>query len=516
MTSGCPDDLLQKRIEEILDSCNRLFLATSCDGNSSGASVFYARDGDSLVFFTFNASRKAEQIRANPRVQAVIWPPLRDGIRSLEIEGRCALIRDPAEIARARRLILAATDAFGHYMDDEFLSENGVTGYYRLTPAELKYVDFHADPPIQGESFEGNQPGVLREAASDILHRSVLWLRALRAPFFSATVVSVLLGAAVAARQLHAAGSGALNWRLFALVLAGAAAAHAGTNLANDYGDHVTGNDAINRTPGPFNGGSRVIQAGLLAPWKILWAALLGFAGCIACGLTINAIIAGAWYAPSPLLAIGIAGVALGVTYTLGPFRLSYRGLGEAAIAAGFGPLMILGSHYVLTAPAGGPWRWSEPLAASLPMALLTMLIVWINQFQDAPADAASGKNTWVVRLAGGAGTFDYARPFRWYVGFYVAAFALILALALLPLAGGPGTGWAIIALAPAALVPQMVKRGRRWLAEIERGGVDWRRHPYALLPVNAATIAVHLAAGLLLGLAYVLDAVYRGFPLSP
>ena len=65
---------------------------------------------------------------------------------------------------------------------------------------------------------------------------------------------------------------------------------------------------------------------------------------------------------------------------------------------------MVMGAHYVLTASIHNnvisEWNWIEALIASVPIAILVMLIVWINQFQDAPSDAAVGKNTWVVRTA--------------------------------------------------------------------------------------------------------------------
>ena len=54
---------LDLKIQNILDSADRMFLSTSVGGNSSGASVFFTRDGDDLIFFTFNPSRKAEQIK---------------------------------------------------------------------------------------------------------------------------------------------------------------------------------------------------------------------------------------------------------------------------------------------------------------------------------------------------------------------------------------------------------------------------------------------------------------------
>ena len=58
-------NVLDKKIENVLDSADRMFIATSVGGNSSGASVFFSRDGEDLVFFTFHPTRKAEQIRLN-------------------------------------------------------------------------------------------------------------------------------------------------------------------------------------------------------------------------------------------------------------------------------------------------------------------------------------------------------------------------------------------------------------------------------------------------------------------
>ena len=51
-------DVLDSKIENVLDSAERMFIATSVGGNSSGASVFFSRDGEDLVFFTFHPTRR--------------------------------------------------------------------------------------------------------------------------------------------------------------------------------------------------------------------------------------------------------------------------------------------------------------------------------------------------------------------------------------------------------------------------------------------------------------------------
>ncbi|NIR59167.1 MAG: hypothetical protein GWO02_06440, partial [Gammaproteobacteria bacterium] len=182
--------------------------------------MFFARDGRDLLFFTFNGSRKAEQIRLNPEVQAVIWPKDREGIRGLQMTGRCDRIRGADACRRARRKILEVTDAFREYMDDPFLEKNRVVGYYRVRPTVTKYVDFHGDPQFEWREYPENQPGALESMLESVAARLRLWVRAVRAPFFTATLVPVLLGAIIAGGDLTREGRAeSWNWALFWLVL---------------------------------------------------------------------------------------------------------------------------------------------------------------------------------------------------------------------------------------------------------------------------------------------------------
>ena len=496
---------LDEKIVQVLDSADRMFIATSVGANPSAASVFYARDGRDLLFFTFNPTRKAEQIRINRKVQVAIWPREHNGIRGLQIDGICTRIDDSQQQIEARNKILQVTKAFQSFMDDPFLSKNKVTGYYRVRPVVTKYVDFHAEKQFEWREYPQAAPGGLSAMWHSLRGLLLVWLRALRAPFFTATLVPVALGGAVAAWQFNIAGlASAWHWPTFWLVMLGAIAAHAGTNLANDYGDHTSRNDERNKTPSPFSGGSRVIQVGLLAPWQVLAAAMLCFLIAILVGLRLNAALAGAAFANTPLLWVGIAGCLLGTAYTLGPYRLSYRGLGEVAVALGFGPIMVLGAHYVMVTNAGMIWDWRTPLIASIPIALLVMAIVWINQFQDAPADAASGKHNWVVRLSRHNNQFEFHSALRVYAmvlgGVYIAVLILLLLAWLSPGFAPPSIALGFLTV---PLAVWAVKRGTRWHQQWLAPGADQSRLPYELLPVNAATIALHLFTGTLLVIAF-------------
>jgi 1,4-dihydroxy-2-naphthoate octaprenyltransferase len=302
------------------------------------------------------------------------------------------------------------------------------------------------------------------------LSRGWLFLRATRLPFLSATVVPVGLGVAIAAHD------GAWHWGLFLLTLLGAAFVHLGLNVANDVFDTLSGADAANTTPTQFSGGSRVILYGLMSLRQMALLSAAFYAAAIAIGLFL-AIDRGFW----PLFWIGLAGVAISITYTAPPFRLVHRGLGELAVGAGFGPIMVLGAQYVQEQR----FTW-EAGFASIPVAILIALVLYANEVPDRPGDAAAGKRTLPVRLSKEA-------VIRLYEAGVVVAFGLIAAGAISGLLVRP----AIVALAAAPLAVK-VHRGLRESYDV----------PYALMPSLGVGVNLHLFTGLLLVLGYVISIV--------
>jgi 1,4-dihydroxy-2-naphthoate octaprenyltransferase len=300
-----------------------------------------------------------------------------------------------------------------------------------------------------------------------------LWIVKTRAPFFTATVVPICLGAAVAW-----AATGTFHVGYFVLTLLGALCLHAGTNMTNDYFDHTWGSDEINTEfANPFTGGSRLIQMGLVRPEVYLREGLLFFAA----GSLIGVIL---WLTRGPLvLWLGLIGLFSGYFYTAPPLRLAGTGLGELLIGLNFGPLMVLGSYYTLTQTIS----W-EPVLASLPVGLLIALVVWINQFQDMRADAAVGKRHLVVRLGRKRAATVYG---------------LLLALVYLSLVAavflGDATPFSLLGLLTAPLAVRA--------CQVARTHYD---HPRELVPANAATIQIHLLTGGLLTLGYLIQGIVR------
>jgi len=298
-----------------------------------------------------------------------------------------------------------------------------------------------------------------------------LWVVKLRAPFFTADLAPVLLGTALAWAR-----TGAFNFWYFLLTLIAAICLNAGTNMTNDYFDHVWGSDEVNTEfANPFTGGSRLIQMGLVKPREMLWQGI----GFFVVGGLIGLFLA--FTRSQAVLWLGVIGVFCGYFYTAPPFRLARTGIGELAVGLCFGPLMVLGAYLVQVQRLA----W-EPVIAALPVGILIALVLWINEFQDAPADATVGKNHLVVRLGRKRAAAVY--------GLLLVATYLSIAAGVL---FGGVTPWALLALLTLPLA---------WKAyQVARVHYD---HPQELVPANALTIRIHLLTGLLLSLGYLIQGV--------
>ncbi|MFH1327728.1 MAG: 1,4-dihydroxy-2-naphthoate octaprenyltransferase [Candidatus Bathyarchaeota archaeon] len=282
-------------------------------------------------------------------------------------------------------------------------------------------------------------------------------------------MIPIILGSAVAWGTTHT-----FLWEYFLLTIIAGIFIHIGTNVANDYFDHKSGNDEINTEYiRPFSGGSRVIQLGLLTPKEVLRGAFmfLILSGIIGVYL---AIVRG-----PIILLLGIIGVFSGFFYTAPPFNLASRGVGEVFVGLNFGILMTLGAFYVQTQTL----TWECTLAA-VPIALLIAAVLYINQFPDYKADKAVGKKHLVVRL----GTEKAAKV---YGGILIAVYALIVLGVTFSIIS-PFTLIALITL------PLAIKGIRHARAHHSK--------PLKLIPANASTILTHLLVGLLLAVGYILE----------
>jgi len=293
-------------------------------------------------------------------------------------------------------------------------------------------------------------------------------VRIIRAPFLTAVVVPVLLGACVAWSK------GGFHWGFFLLTFVGATCLQAAPNMSNDYFDHLAGTDEINRELTPFSGGSRVIQDGTFGARQVLIVSVVLYVVGAAIGVYLASVRG--W----PVLWLGLIGVFLAFFHNAPPLKLYYLvpGLGELAVGLGFGPVTVLGAAYVQMQQLDLGALW-----ASIPVGLLIAAVLYINEFPDYQADKSVGKKTLVVALGREQAVWGY-------IALLVAAYLMIVlgvALRILPLT-------ALLALLPLPLAYRSIQGARRFHSDTPK-----------LIPTNAMTIQIHLLTGLLLCVGYII-----------
>jgi len=211
-----------------------------------------------------------------------------------------------------------------------------------------------------------------------------IYFLASRPKFLTASAAPVLVGTALASTAGCVPEPG-----LFVLALLSIMALHAGANIANDYFDHVSGNDWVNINPTPFSGGRRFIQEQILSARATLALALLALAAGAGLGIIILVQTRSVF-----ILTLGVVGLAGGFFYTAPPLKLGYRSVGEMVIAVLFGLLPVYGSYYLQSGRID-----SLALLPAAIVSALIFLVILANEFPDLAADAAVNKHTIVVRL---------------------------------------------------------------------------------------------------------------------
>jgi len=245
------------------------------------------------------------------------------------------------------------------------------------------------------------------------------WLAGARPRTLPAALAPVLVGTGTAT----ALGSFRPVPALLALVVA--LALQVAVNYANDYSDGRRGTDADRVGP------MRLVGSGAAPPRQVLIAACLAFAVAAIAGLGLAAL--SSWW----LVLVGAVCIAAAWTYTGGPLPYGYRALGEVFVFIFFGPVAVIGTTFVQTGTLPG-----LAFAVSVPIGLLIVAILVVNNLRDIAGDAAVGKRTLAVLLGERATRIAF-------VGLFVVAFAVIAAVGLV-------RPWALLGLlaAPLAVPP--------------------------------------------------------------
>ncbi len=289
-----------------------------------------------------------------------------------------------------------------------------------------------------------------------------LWWLAARPKTLPAAAAPVILGAALAFYD------GSFRLLPGAAALLGSLLLQIGANLANDVFDYYRGADSGERL-GPM----RVTSAGLASPRQVLAAMWLVFACSAALGVYLMSI--SGW----PVILIGLFAIAAAVGYTGGPLPYGYLGMGDLFVFLFFGPVAVCGSYYVMA-------KTISPLAvwASLPVGLLTVAILVVNNLRDIDTDRKANKRTLAVRLGVQATR-------RQYLACVAAAYALVVMMWV----AGIAPAWVLLV---GLSVPQAFRMIQ--LVNTTQGG--------ALNRVLAGTGQLDLNFAILLGAGFAISAL--------
>jgi 1,4-dihydroxy-2-naphthoate octaprenyltransferase len=224
------------------------------------------------------------------------------------------------------------------------------------------------------------------------------WTEIMRPFSFTASTIPVLAGAAVALTE------GKANLPLFIIALAASVLLHVGTNIINEIYDVRNGIDSITSPRA-----SQALLKGRVSEREAFGIAYGAFVLAALFGTFL--IAARGWQ----VALLGVLGLALGWGYTAPPLQYKYKAIGIPFVFTLMGPLMTLGSYYVIT----GGFSWT-PFIVSLPIGFLVSAILHGNEWRDIADDARYG-----------IGTFSALIGRKWahltFIGLVTAAYITVV-----------------------------------------------------------------------------------------
>jgi 1,4-dihydroxy-2-naphthoate polyprenyltransferase len=268
-----------------------------------------------------------------------------------------------------------------------------------------------------------------------------------------------------------AAFEGLFDWTLFLVALAAGVLLHIGTNVTNEIYDVRKGVDTIVSPRA-----SHAIVKGRIGDREAYVLAIAAFAAAFLLGVYLVSVRG--W----PIVALGLAGLIGGYTYTAPPFQYKFSSYGIPLVFALMGPLMVVGAFYAITGTIDG-----SAFALSIPVGLLVAAILHGNEWRDISEDARAGARTFSVIMGRDAAHWLYISL---VVGAYLALTVAVLA-GLLPT-------WTLLAMLSLPLLVRQIRSA-------EFGASGQQR---AIAMIDLQTAQLHAAFGYLMVVGLVVAAL--------
>ena len=230
------------------------------------------------------------------------------------------------------------------------------------------------------------------------------WLTAARLPFTTVAGVPFIVAAIIAAK------SNTVNWLAVVLGVLAVLCIMVTCHLIGEVYDEKEDTLASKGERNPFAGGTLMVVKSRIDKRDALKVAGVLFTVSVVLGVAIS-LMHSSWV----LFGLGALGGLAAVAYSLPPFRLVKRGLGEVLIGLVFGWLTVVTGYFCAVGQI-----MPHSLLIGMPLMCSVFNIILINQFPDYEPDKFSGKRNLVVR---------FGKPFG--AALY-SGIALLTALAML------------------------------------------------------------------------------------
>jgi len=209
------------------------------------------------------------------------------------------------------------------------------------------------------------------------------WIIAFRLRTLPLAISCIGMGSFLAAEK------GFFTWPVFLLTIVTTIFLQILSNLANDYGDAVSGIDGEHRT-----GPKRMVQTGAISKQAMKKAMYIFGMLSFFCGITLLYSTLKDFQSFLVFLGLGIASIFAAITYTVGKKPYGYVGLGDLSVFIFFGLVGVGGTYYLFTKTLD--WNILFPACSS---GLFAVGVLNINNVRDIESDKASGKFSLPVRM---------------------------------------------------------------------------------------------------------------------
>ncbi len=235
------------------------------------------------------------------------------------------------------------------------------------------------------------------------------WIKAFRLRTLPLALSCIAMGSFLAATYKG------FSWVILVLSLLTTLFLQILSNLANDYGDSVSGVDSAKR-----EGPSRAVQSGVISLEQMKIAIILFASLSLTSGVSlIYTAFGGNWIHTLIFLGLGLLAIYAAITYTAGSSPYGYMGLGDISVFLFFGLIGVLGSFYLHT----GYFEFSLILPASS-CGMFAVAVLNVNNIRDIESDRSSGKLSIPVRIGREKAVF-----YHWGLLFFGVTFSLIYVL---------------------------------------------------------------------------------------